>query len=381
MLLNQETSKIIVKEVSGPGNLRLFIKFPDDLYKGCKYYIPFIHSSQISVLSKENNPAFEHCEARYWLAFSDNEIVGRVAGIINHRYNQERKSSYMRFGWLDFIEDDKVLKALLSEVEKWAAEQGLQYCHGPLGFTSFDASGVLIEGFDEWPTSFGHYNFPYYDKMLQNAGYKKDVDWIEFNIKVPDILPPKVITAAKLVEKRYSLHNASLKNKSDIGKYANEVFELLNTVYKDLHCFSSLTPAQIKDLTKDFMSFMQPNYVSFILNNKDEVVAFGIVMPSLTKALKRAKGKLYPFGILHILYALHYNDTVDMLLIGVRPDYQNKGVHALIFSKIGQTFISKGIKQVETTRELENNHKVQQLWAGYEVRQHKRARCYIKKLK
>ncbi|TVQ89672.1 MAG: hypothetical protein EA393_06700 [Bacteroidetes bacterium] len=371
---------LIIKEVTTPEELKDFIRFPDNLYKDCKYYIPSIHKNQFNTLSKEQNPAFEHCEARYWLAMKGSVIVGRVAGIINHRYNQERNVKIMRFGWMDFVEDQKIANALLQQVEKWAKEKGMTGVHGPLGFTSFDASGVLVEGFDEWPTSFGHYNFPYYDKMLQNAGYNKEVDWIEFNIKVPDVLPPKVITASKLVEKRYSLRNASLKNKNDIGKYANEVFELLNTVYKDLHCFSSLTPAQIKDLTKDFMSFMQPDYVSFILNNKDELVAFGIVMPSLTKALKKAKGRLYPFGILHIIWALNFNDTVDMLLIGVRPDYQNKGVHALIFSKIGQTFVRKGIKQVETTRELEDNQKVQQLWAGYETRQHKRARCYVKNL-
>jgi GNAT superfamily N-acetyltransferase len=373
--------EIIIKEVTSPRELELFIKFPDKLYKGCEYYIPSIHRNQFSTLSKEKNPAFEHCEARYWLAFSGNVIVGRIAGIINHRYNQERKTEYMRFGWLDFKEDENVLKALLSEVEKWAAEKGLNFCHGPLGFTSFDASGVLIEGFEELPTSFGHYNFPYYDKMLQNEGYQKDVDWVEFNIKVPAEMPQKILTAAELISKRYSLHNAPLKNKKDIGKYANNVFELLNTAYKDIYCFSQLSQAQIDSLKKEFLSLLQPDYVSFILNENDEIVAFGIVMPSLAKALKMAKGKMYPFGIFHILRALHFNDTIDMLLIGVRPDYQNKGVHALIFSKIGQTFFRKGIKQIETNRELEDNQKVQQLWAGYEVRQHKRARCYIKELK
>lgn len=372
--------EIIIKEVTDPKDLNLFIKFPDQLYKGCKNYIPPIHHDQLLTLSKEKNPAFDHCEARYWLAFSGNDIVGRIAGIINHRYNQERKSSYVRFGWLDFIEDEKVLQALLQQVEKWAAEKGLQYCHGPLGFTSFDASGVLIDGFDELPTSFGHYNYPYYDKMLKNAGYEKDIDWVEFNIKVPAVLPPKVLTSADLIARRYSVRNAPLKNKKDIGKYADEVFKLLNTVYKDIYGFSTLTQAQIAKLTKEFLSFLSPDYVSFILNEKDEMVAFGIVLPSLAKALKKARGKLYPFGVLHILYALHFNDTIDMLLIGVRPDYQNKGVHALIFSKIGQTFIRKGIIHVETNRELENNQKVQQLWAGYEVRQHKRARCYLKKL-
>ncbi|MFN2394298.1 MAG: N-acetyltransferase [Bacteroidales bacterium] len=372
--------EITIKEVTDKKEFDDFILFPDRLYKESHYYVPALHSNQYATLSPEKNPAFEHCEALYWLAFSGEQIVGRIAGIINHRYNQEQKTAQMRFGWLDFIEDKNVLQALLNQAESWAREKEMKYINGPLGFTTFDASGVLIEGFNEWPTSFGRYNFPYYDKMLQNAGYKKDIDWVEFIIKIPEKLPPKLLTAAKLIAKRYSVKNASLRNKKDISKYASEVFELLNTVYKEIKYFSTLSEAQKKLLKEDFLSMMHPDYISVILNEKDEVVAFGIVMPSLAKAMKKAKGKLYPFGILHILYALHFNDTVDMLLIGVRPDYQNKGIHALIFSKIGQTFIRKGIKQVETTRELENNHKVQQLWAGYEVRQHKRARCYRKEL-
>jgi hypothetical protein len=373
--------EITVIEVTDKKGLEDFIRFPDRLYKKSRYYVPALHNNQYATLSPEKNPALEHCEARYWLAFSGEKIVGRIAGIINHRYNQEQKTAQMRFGWLDFIEDENVVKVLLQQIENWAIEKESSYINGPLGFTTFDASGILIDGFDEWPTSFGHYNFPYYDIMLQNAGYKKDVDWVEFNIKVPEKLPTKVLTAADLISKRYSVRNASLKNKKDIAKYADEVFELLNTAYKEIKYFSTLSEPQKKLLKKDFLSMMHPGYVSIILNEKEEVVAFGIVMPSLARALKKSGGKLFPFGILHILYALHYNDTVDMLLIGVRPDYQNKGVHALIFSKIGQTFIRKGIKQVETTRELENNHKVQQLWAGYELRQHKRARCYKKELK
>jgi hypothetical protein len=373
--------EITVKEVTDKKGLEDFIRFPDRLYKKSRYYVPALHNNQYATLSPEKNPAFEHCEARYWLAFSGDKIVGRIAGIINHRYNQEQKTTQMRFSWLDFIEDEDVVKTLLQQVENWANEKESSYLNGPLGFTTFDAAGVLVDGFDEWPTSFGHYNFPYYDKMLQNAGYKKDVDWVEFNIKVPEKLPSKVLTAADLISKRYSVRNASLKNKKDIAKYADEVFELLNAAYKEIKYFSTLSESQKKFLKEDFLSMMHPGYVSIILNEKEEVVAFGVVMPSLARALKKSGGKFFPFGILHILYALHYNDTVDMLLIGVRPDYQNKGVHALIFSKIGQTFIRKGIKQVETTRELENNHKVQQLWAGYELRQHKRARCYKKELK
>lgn len=371
---------ILIKEVLTKKDLKAFIRFPDQLYKGSRYYIPALHSNQLATLSREKNPAFDHCEARYWLAYQGTEIVGRIAGIINHRYNEERQVKFMRIGWLDFAEDQQVLHALIETVEKWASEKGLDHIHGPLGFNSFDTSGVLIEGFEEWPTSFSKYNFPYYDSMLQRAGFKKDVDWVEFNIKVPGQLPPRLPAAAEIVKKRYGVRQANLKSKKESLKYAYEVFHLINQAYGQLYGFSSLNQKQIENLVNEFFSLIHIDYVSIVLNQKDEVVSFGLVMPSLTKALKKAKGKLFPFGIFRIMHALRYNDTVDMLLIGVRPDYQGKGVHVLLFEKIFKTFKDRGIKQVETTRELEENHKVQQLWAGFETRLHKRARCYIKKV-
>lgn len=370
--------EIVLQEVFTKKELDTFIRFPDHLYEGCKYYIPALHSNQVATLSREKNPAFEHCEAMYWLAYDGAKIVGRIAGIINHRYNEERSINYMRIGWLDFIENQKVLEALLEVVEGWAHEKGLQHVHGPMGFTSFDASGVLIDGFEEWPTSFGKYNFPYYDPMLRKAGYAKDVDWVEYRIKVPQEMPEKIDAAAALIGKRYSVRNANLKSRKDIRHHSGQIFGLLNNVYNDLYGFSTLTPAQVQNLTNEFLSLIHPDYVSLIINENDEVVALGVVMPSLSKAMKKARGKLFPFGLLRVLWALRNNDTADMLLIGVRPDYQNKGLHALIFEKIVKTFHKRGIKEVETTRELEENQKVQQLWAGYESRLHKRARCYIK---
>lgn len=372
---------IVLQEVFTKKELEAFIRFPDQIYKGSQYYIPALHSNQVATLAREKNPAFEHCEARYWLAFDGPKVVGRIAGIINHRYNQEHNTRFMRIGWLDFVENQQVLENLLGAVEEWALEKGLQYIHGPLGFNSFDASGVLIEGFEEWPTSFGKYNYPYYDAMLQKAGYAKDVDWVEYRIKVPQEIPEKVFTAAALIGKRYSVRNAELKSRKDIRRHAGQIFNLLNNVYNNLYGFSTLSPAQIENLTREFLSLIHPDYVSLILNENDEVVAFGVVMPSLSKALKKARGKLFPFGLLRVLWALRINDTVDMLLIGVRPDYQNKGLHALIFEKIVKTFHQRGIKEVETTRELEENNKVQQLWVGYESRLHKRARCYIKEVR
>ncbi len=367
-------------EVSTRKELDAFIRFPDKLYSGRKYYVPALHRNQFYTLSKERNPAFGHCEARYWMACAGREVVGRVAGIINHRYNKERATRYMRFGWLDFTEDEAVLQILLQAVEGWAREKGMQHIHGPLGFTSFDASGVLVEGFDEWPTSFGRYNDPYYDPMLKSAGYAKTVDWVEHSIAVPPEKPQRVIALAQMVRKRYSLRNATLKNRKEIRKYTRQVFELLNKTYDGLYGFSSLTPEQIDSLTKEFLPLINPDFVSIILNDQDEVVGFGLVVHSLTKALKKAKGRLFPFGLLHIRYALQFNDTIDMLLIGVKPEYQNKGAQALIFEKIINTIYRKGIKYVESTRELEDNQKVQQLWSGYDFRQHKRARCYLKSL-
>jgi len=374
------TMAIVVKEIVTPSELREFIKFPDDLYKGEKNYIPALHRNQMATLSAAMNPAFEYCEARYWMVYKENRPVGRIAGIINHRYNKEKDARLLRFGWLDFIDDLNVLQCLMLQVEQWAKEKDLSQVHGPLGFMSFDASGVLVEGFDELPTSFGRYNFPYYSSMLEALGYQKEVDWVEYNIKVPAELPPKLTQAAMLVSKRYGVRQMPLASKKALKELAAPVFKMINSSYGDLFAFNTLSDRQIAKLANNYFSMLHPDFVSIVVNHDDEPVAFGLVMPSLAKALKKANGKLYPLGFMRLLWALRFNDTVDMLLIGVRPDYQNKGLHALLFEKIFGTMKRRGIKQVETTRELENNLKVQQLWAGYETRQHKRARCYIKNL-
>lgn len=372
--------ELSVIEVASKRDLYRFIRFPDQLYKGCEYYIPALHNNQFKTLSKTKNPAFEHCQARYWMVCEGKRVVGRVAAIINHRYNKIKGSDYMRFGWLDFIENDRVLNMLLNLVEDWAKANNIQYVHGPLGFTSFDQSGVLVDGFNEYPTAWGHYNYPYYGPMIMKYHYKKDVDWIEQRITVPDETNQREIKIAQLVKKRFELHQSVMKSRQDVSVYAGRVFELINRSYEGLYAFSPLTDHQIRDLQKTFMQMIHPDYVSVVLNKEEEVVAFGIVLPSLSHALKKARGRMFPFGFIHILRALHYNDTVDMLLVGVKHEYQNKGAYALVFEKIFGTIKKKGIRYVETTRELENNEKVQQLWAAYEKRQHKRARCYIKSM-
>lgn len=372
--------EIKIKEISTKKELLDFVKFPDKLYSGNKYYVPALHRSELNTLMAEKNPAFEFCEAKYWLAYVDNQIVGRVAGIINHRYNQKYNKKYIRFGWLDFIENEQVLSKLLKTVEEWGRIYKAELIHGPLGFSSFDASGVLVEGFDEIPTSFGHYNHPYYSELIEKLGYQKEIDWIEFNVKVPKTLPDNFVRLPKILMKKFDLSSVKAKTKKDLLKYADDIFHLLNAEYGDLYAFSELTSKQIEHLKNEFIGFIKPEYVSLILDSTNKLIAFGIATPSLSKALQKAKGKLFPFGFLHIIKALKHNDTADTLLIAVNKEYQNKGIHSIIFNEFYKVFIKNGITNIETTRELENNYNVNLLWKKFDYRQHKRARSYVKSL-
>jgi hypothetical protein len=369
-----------IKEVNSRKELKEFVNFADRLYKGSEYHVPALHNDELKTLSKEKNVAFDFCKAKYWLALRDGQTVGRVAGIINYNYNKSRDSKHVRFGWLEFEDDEEVLNLLLETVEKWGREENMEQITGPLGFSSFDASGILVEGFDELPTSVGHYNYPYYPEYIENRGYLKDVDWVEFKVTMPNEMPEKIIKGSELVQKRYKLHQLEIKSKKDLVKYGDELLNVLNESYKGLFAFSELTEKQKEGLKKHFLPLLQRDYVSVVLDSDDKLVAFGISMPSLSKAFIKSKGKLFPFGYLRILRAAHKNDTVDLLLLGVKPEYQSRGVHAMIFDKVGNTFLKNGIKYMETTRELENNTKIKQLWSNYEYRQHKRARCYIKEL-
>lgn len=369
-----------IKEISTKKDIKKFVNFPDRLYSGNKFYVPAIHTKELNTLFFDSNPAFEFCKAKYWVAIRDKRIVGRIAGIINKKFNEKHNVKYARFGWLDFIEDEEVLKLLLETVEKWARNENIENIHGPLGFSTFDSSGILIEGFDELPTSFAHYNFPYYPKLIEKFGYEKDVDWIEYNIKIPEKIPEKFSKGADLVKKRYKLHCAVLKKKKDILKYSDDLFTLLNETYKDIYLFTELSKGQIDELKKQFISILRLEYISIILNQDNKVVAFGITIPSLSKAQQKAKGKLFPVGFIHILSALRKNDTVDTLLIAVQEEYRNKGLNGLIFNDIAKSFIKNGITNIESTRELEHNTKVNNLWNKLDYRQHKRTRCYIKKL-
>jgi hypothetical protein len=372
---------ITVKKVRNRRDLRKFVHFPNELYKDNPYYVPQIESMDRDTLTPSKNHAFEVCEGQYWLAFDEKDcVVGRVAAIINRRYNEKVGEKICRFGWIDFIDDNEVSEALMHAVEGYAKEKGMDIVSGPTGFLEFDAAGVLVEGFDQLPTAYGKYNAPYYEKHLLALGYKKEIDFVEFRIIVPDVIPERYARMAKMVAEKYNLHQAPLSERNDIDPYLDGVFKCLNAAYSNLHGFSELTPGQCEDLKKQFLTNINVDYVSIVLDSDNTVVGFGVALPSLSKAMQKAKGSLFPFGFVHLLKALKHNDTIDLLLIAINEQYQSKGVNAMIFDKFAQGITKNGIKYIESTRELEDNTEVQNLWHPFDHYIHKRARVYIKNI-
>ncbi|MBP7176118.1 MAG: hypothetical protein KBA53_07890 [Thermoclostridium sp.] len=369
-----------IREVTTRRQLKEFIRFPFKLYVNNPNWVPPLISDEMDTLSTNKNPAFDFCEAKYWLAYRDNKVVGRIAGIINHRYIEKWEKHQARFGWIDFIEDIEVARALTNAVEEWAAAKGMDAVHGPLGFCDLDKEGMLIEGFNELSMMITIYNAPYYPEFMEKLGYSKDVDWLEFEIQVPQQLPERVVKINDIVLKRMKLKILPAKKSSDFLPYAKEVFYLVNEAYKDLYGVVELTEKQIDAYVKQYFGFVNPDYVRIILNQDDQLVAFGIALPSLALAMKKANGRAFPFGILHLMKALKKNDRLDLYLVAVKPELQGKGVNALILADINQTAIKNGVKFAETGPELEENKDVQGLWKFYETRQHKKRRCYIKKL-
>ena len=372
---------IQIKEVTTKRDLRAFVHFPNALYKNNPYYVPQIESMDRDTLTPSKNHAFEVCEGKYWLAYDEqNEVVGRVAGIVNRRYNQKTGEKVCRFGWIDFIDNREVSKALMDAVEAYAKQKGMDTMSGPTGFLEFDVAGVLVEGFDQLPTAYGKYNAPYYEQHLLDLGYAKEVDFVEYMIKVPEVIPERYARMAELVSVKNSLHEAPIHNRAELEPYLDGVFRCLNSAYSQLHGFSELTPGQCEDLKKQFVTNINVDYVSIVLDADEQVVGFGVALPSLSKAMQKANGSLFPFGWYHMLKAFRQNDTIDLLLIAIEEKYKNKGVNAMIFNKFAHGITKNGIKYIESTRELEDNTSVQNLWRYLEHDLTKRARTYTKRL-
>ena len=376
-MLNVE---IEIKEANTLRELRQFVSFQYLLYKGNKYWVPPIYSDEIKSLRKDKNPAFDFCEAKYWLAYKNGKIVGRIAGIINKKYNEKWETRSARFGWFDVVDDHEVSSFLFSAVEEWARKKGMHSIHGPLGFTDMDGEGTLIEGFEEVSTLGAIYKYPYYSGLIENSGYLKDSDWVEYEVTMNSIIDEKIKRIAEVALKRNDLKILKVKKAKEILPYAKEIFTVLNNAYKDLYGFVELSDKQIDMYVKQYFGFIIPEYVPVVLDSNNKVAAFGITMPSLSKALQKNKGRLFPFGFIYVLNAMKKNKNVDLYLTAVRPDLQNKGVNAILMHEMNKVFVKNKIEKVETNRELEVNSKVQAQWKFFENRMHKRRRCYKKDL-
>lgn len=369
-----------IREVKTPHELKQFIDFLYALYRENKFWVPPLRSDEFKSLKKSANPAFDFCDAAYWLAERDGKIVGRIAGIINKKFNEVWKQQSARFGWFDFIDDREVSSALLKTAEQWALKNGMNRIHGPLGFTDMDGEGTLVEGFEETSTLGAIYNYPYYPSHIEGAGYTKDSDWLEYQVTMHGGIPEKVKRVAEIALERNHLTVLHVKKAKQLLPYAHEIFHVLNDAYKDLYGFVQLSEKQIAMYVKQYFGFILPEYVPVVLDANGKVAAFGIAMPSLSKALQRSQGRLFPFGFLHILRAMKKSKEIDLYLTAVRPDLQNKGVNGILIHEMNKVFDKNKIEKVETNRELEENSKVQAQWRFYEHRQHKRRRCYKKML-
>ena len=367
-----------IKEVHTKKALKEFVDFPHHLYAGNAYWVPSLRSDEMDTLDREKNPAFTYCEARYWLAYEAKQVVGRIAGVINHRHKEKWGQPYMRFGWFDGINDPAVTLALLDKVEDWARDQGLTAVHGPMGFTNMDHAGMLVEGFDELATQAAGYNYDYYGDHLTQAGYVKDVDYLEYEILMPEAVDRKITKLAKLVLKRNNLRLLEVKDKKELLPYAHELFKMLGAEYKHLYGVVPLSEEQVDAYINQYFGFISPEFVPVIVDSDGRMVAFGVTIPSLSKALQRSKGRLFPFGAFHLMRALKKNDRADLLLVAVKKEYQGKGVNAVLINRMFEVFRDFGIKKIESNPELESNIAVQAQWKHFERRQHKRRCIFIK---
>ena len=374
---------IIIKKVSSKKELKTFIRFNYELYKGNPYSVPDLYDDMLNTFHPKKNAAFEFCEADYFLAYKDDKVVGRVAAIINHRANETWNKKEVRFGWIDFIDDLEVSKSLLDTVARWGKERGMNMIVGPLGFTDMDAEGMLIEGYDQLSTMSTIYNFPYYPRHMEQLGFEKEADWVEFKLTVPDKLPEKFVRISEIILQKYKLKIKKVTRKEiKTQNYGQKIFDLINEAYAPLYGYSKMTQGQINQYIKMYLPLIDLRMVSLVEDENGELIAAGISMPSLSEALKKAKGKMLPWGWYYLLKALFIKKpkVLDLLLVGVKPEYQSKGVNALLFYDLVPIYQQMGFQYGESNPELELNKKVQSQWSAFESIQHKKRRAYKKML-
>jgi len=371
---------ITVKEVTTKKGLKTFVKFPFSLYKDSKYWVPPIIKQELETFNKDKNPIFKDAEARFFLAYKDNEVVGRIAAIVNWLEINKQQIKKMRFGWFDFIDDKAVSKALLETIENIGRSHKLEYAEGPVGFSNLDKVGVMTEGFDSIAPMITWYNHPYYANHYETHGYVIEKEYSESKFPFKNVNPETFSKAQDLIKRRYKLRALKFTKTEEVMPYADKMFDLFNESYASLSSFVEITDIQKEYFKKKFISFVNPEYIKFVVDENDKLIGFAIVMPRFAEALQKAKGKLFPFGFRHILKAKKNSKDVIFYLIGIHPEYQNKGVHAVIFNEYYETFTKKGIKTCYRTPELEDNEAIHKIWKHFSPTVYKRRKTFRKDL-
>ena len=375
---------VTVTRVQNKRAFKEFLHFPLTLYKDMPAFVPPLLMDDADTLDPKKNPAYEFCDAAMYLAFKDGKLAGRVAAIVNRKANAAWNHDEVRFGWFDFIDDREVSKALLEAVEAFGRERGMTTILGPLGFTDFDPEGMLVEGFEYLSSMALHHNWPYYKEHMEALGYVKDVDWLEYRIYIGDTIPEKYTRVAKIVEDRYGLRLRKTTRrevrKTDIGY---RIFDLINETYASLYDFTVLPKKMIDKYVGFYLGIIDLKFVSLVEDKDGNIVGFGVVMPSITRALKKCKGKLFPLGWYYILRSMYwkYEENFEMLLIGIKPEYQKKGVNSIIFVDLMKELLDGGFKYGESNAELESNMDIRSQWGDLEVKECKRRRVYKKAIK
>lgn len=373
----------ILQEVKTLRQQYLFAKFGNDLYKKCKEFCPHLLLDEMHTFNPKKNPSYDVCESIQYLAYRDGKIVGRIAGIINHAANEQWGVKKVRFGWIDFIDDTEVSQALLDAVAAWGKSKGMDTLNGPVGFTDWDYEGLLIEGFEYLAPMASLYNYPYYEKHMEAYGLTKENDWIEMQLEAQCETPERVLRIDKLVRERYHLRVDKVHSSKELErKYGMEYMDMLDEAYQKLYNFQPMTQRQKEHYKKTYFPLLNFDFVTIVVNEKNEIVGVGLGMPDISHALRRCQGSLYPFGWIHVLRALKAKqmEVFDLLLIGVRPDYQGMGVNAVIIAEQHPYFRQYGIKRVETTSIMETNTRNIANWEMFPHKTHKRRRAYLKKI-
>lgn len=372
---------ITIVEATTKEQLKDFVKFPFDLYKNNPYWVPPLINDELETFDKTKNPAFQSAEANFYLAYKDDKIVGKIAAIINWDEVNKQGKRKVRFGWWDVVDDIEVTKALLEKVYELGRKNKLDYAEGPMGFSNLDKVGVLTEGFDEMGSMITWYNFPYYKEHLEQLGYVKEKEYLENRFPMENVKGEFFVKPNELIKKRYQLTPVNFTKTKDIMPYVDKMFDLFNSSYADLSSFVAITEVQKEYFKKKYISFINPEYIKFIMDKDDNMIAFSIVMPSFSEALQKAKGKLFPFGFYHLLNAKKNSKDVLFYLIGIHPEYQSKGVTAIIFNEYNTVFRKKGIQNCIRTPELEDNHAIHNMWKHFDPVTFKRRRTYKLDLK